>query len=779
MGFCSRSSTYLSTAIVDKREIIVETGSCRRLLGSATATAGNLRPDRAGIATRSMSAILRIALPVPLGQLFDYRAPAPPLPAPAPGTRVLVPFGRGRRVGVVVAVAATTEVPAERLKTILQVLDPEPLFDAELRSTIAWAADYWLAPLGEAYAAALPLALREARPLPALGNERWSLTAAGTAALNAASRRGGSAALLDQLAAGARDAATLDLALPGWRAAARRLRHAGLVACDDSASAEAGTAVTPAPALSAEQQAAVAAVAAAHGHFQPFLLQGVTGSGKTEVYLALIEQALARGEQALLLVPEIGLAPQTLRRLRERLGVAIAVLHSNLAEGARARAWLAARAGNARVIVGTRSAVFTPLPRAGLIIVDEEHDGSYKQQEGFRYHARDLAVMRARALGVPVLLGSATPALESLANVESGRYALLRLVARPGNSRMPRVQVLDLRRQRAEHGLSPPLLQALDETLARGEQALVFKNRRGYAPVLLCHACGWHAECPRCERPLTLHAARATLLCHHCGHAQPIPAHCPACAGGPLQPQGHGTERLEQALLARYPTLPVLRVDRETTRGRDGFAALLAPLAAGGAAILVGTQMLAKGHDLPNLTLVAIVGVDAGLYSVDFRAPERLAQLIVQVAGRAGRAAKPGRVLLQTHHPDHPLLQRLLAGGYPALAAELLGERRAALLPPYAHQALLRAQAPQRAAVEAFLAAAAAALPRDAGLEIAGPLPAPLPRRAGLERGQLLVASMSRSILHRALAPWHAMLAALPAARRVRWSLDVDPVDAG
>jgi len=455
------------------------------------------------------------------------------------------------------------------------------------------------------------------------------------------------------------------------------------------------------------------------------------------------------------------------------------VLHSNLAERARARAWLAARAGSARVVIGTRSAVFTPLPQAGLIIVDEEHDSSYKQQEGFRYHARDLAVMRARTLGVPVLLGSATPALESLANVESGRYALLRLSARPGGSRMPRVQVLDLRRQRAEHGLSPPLLQALDETLARGEQALVFKNRRGYAPVLLCHACGWHAECPRCERPLTLHAARAALLCHHCGHAQPVPVQCPACAGGPLQPQGHGTERLEQALLARYPALPVLRVDRETTRGRDGFAALLAPLAAGGAAILVGTQMLAKGHDLPNLTLVAIVGVDAGLYSVDFRAPERLAQLIVQVAGRAGRAAKPGRVLLQTHHPDHPLLQRLLAGGYPALAAELLGERRAAALPPYAHHALLRAQAPQRAAVDAFLSAAAAALPRDALLEIVGPLPAPLPRRAGLERGQLLVASASRSTLHRALTPWHAALAALPAARRVRWSLDVDPVEAG
>ena len=778
-GFCKRWSTYLSTATVDKREIVVETGSWRCLLGSATATIGNPSPDRGGMVPRSMSPILRIALPVPLGQLFDYRAPAAPTPPPAPGTRVLVPFGRGRRVGVVVAVSDTTGVAPERLKEVLEVLDPEPLFDAELGGAIAWAAGYWLAPLGEAYATALPLALRTARPLPALGDEGWAVTAAGRAARAVSRRRGSSAALLELLAAGTLDAATLDFSLPGWRAAARRLQRAGLIARADRAADETSRSTRPAPSLSAEQQAAVAAVALAHGHFQPFLLKGVTGSGKTEVYLALIEQALARGEQALLLVPEIGLAPQTLGRLRERLGVAIAVLHSNLAEGARARAWLAARAGSARVIVGTRSAVFTPLPRAGLIIVDEEHDSSYKQQEGFRYHARDLAVMRARKLGVPVLLGSATPSLESLANVESGRYALLSLLERPAGRSMPHVQVLDLRRQRAEDGLSPTLLRALDETMVRGEQALVFRNRRGYAPVLLCHGCGWHAECPRCERPVTLHAARSALLCHHCGQAQQVPARCPACSGGPLLPQGHGTERLEQALQARYPNLPVLRVDRETTRGRDGFTALVGPLAAGGAAILVGTQMLAKGHDLPNLTLVAIVGVDAGLYSVDFRAPERLAQLIVQVAGRAGRAAKPGRVLLQTHHPDHPLLQRLLAGGYTALASDLLEERRAAALPPYTHQALLRAQASQRAQVDAFLCAAAAALPRDALLEIAGPLPAPLPRRAGLDRGQLLVASTSRSTLHRALTPWHAALAALPAARHVRWSLDVDPVDAG
>jgi primosomal protein N' (replication factor Y) len=534
---------------------------------------------------------------------------------------------------------------------------------------------------------------------------------------------------------------------------------------------------TGAPILSSEQQQAVAAVGASLGRYQPFLLDGVTGSGKTEVYLALIEQVLAQGKQALLLVPEIGLAPQTVRRLRERLGVAVEVLHSNLAEGDRARAWLRARAGSARVILGTRSAIFTPLPRAGLIIVDEEHDGSYKQQDGFRYHARDLAVVRARALGVPVLLGSGTPSLESLANAEAGRYRHLHLRARPGAVRAPQVQIIDIRAQRLQHGLSPALLAAVAATIERGEQALVFRNRRGYAPVLLCHACGWHAECPGCQRPLTLHAGRRQLICHHCDRRQRVPAACPACGAAELTAQGHGTERLEEALLARFPEVPVLRVDRETTRRKDAFDGMLARLADERPAILVGTQMLAKGHDLPNLTLVAIVGVDEGLHSVDFRAEERLAQLVVQVAGRAGRARKPGHVLLQTHQPDHPMLRNLLAHGYAATARELLAERRQTGLPPFSHQVLLRAEATARDAVDAFLAAAHAALPADPALQIAGPMPAPMALRAGRQRGQLLIESASRAALRKVLRPWQLALGALPAARKLRWSLDVDPVD--
>ncbi|MGN6481624.1 replication restart helicase PriA, partial [Luteibacter sp.] len=488
-----------------------------------------------------MSSVLRVALPVPLLTLFDY---LPPLAGVAgAGSRVRVPFGRGEMVGIVIDPAAEPAVGAKRLKRASEVLDDGPLLDAELLATLAWAADYWAGAPGEAVANALPLALREPKPLPPTGREVWALTLQGRAARDARSRKGGSAALLDALYDGPRAADELGFALPDWRAAARRLIEAGLVEKLELREGTLPATPAPGPALSDEQARAVAAVAEGLGRFQPYLLDGVTGSGKTEVYLALIEKALAEGKQTLLLVPEIGLAPQTVRRLRERLGIAIEVLHSNLAEGDRARAWLRARDGSARVVIGTRSAVFTPLPNAGLIIVDEEHDPSYKQQEGFRYHARDLALVRAKAHGVPVVLGSATPSLESLANVEAGRYERLVLRARPGASQPTRVQIVDMRAQRLDHGLSPTLVNAVAACVARGEQALVFRNRRGYAPVLLCYDCGWHADCPRCERPMTLHAGRRRLICHHCDNTIAQPAACPACQSTNLSPQGQGTER--------------------------------------------------------------------------------------------------------------------------------------------------------------------------------------------------------------------------------------------
>ena len=722
-----------------------------------------------------MPLVHRVALPVPLPTLFDYLPPATGVAQV--GSRVLVPFGRHKSVGVVVHADVPAQVGSAKLKRMLRVLDDTPLLDAELMQTLAWAAEYWLGAPGEAYANALPLLLREDKPLPETQTPIWQLTVAGRSALDAGSRRGSSRVLLQTLLAGPMSTAELDLSLPDWRAAARRLADAGLIERGEPAPAPRFFPSAPKLALHAEQEAAVAAVNEAFGRFQPFLLDGITGSGKTEVYLSLIERTLAQGRQALLLVPEIGLAPQTVRRLRERLGVPVEVLHSNLAEGERARAWLRMRAGEAKVVLGTRSAVFAPLPQAGLIIVDEEHDGAYKQQEGFRYHARDLALLRARALQVPVLLGSATPSLESLANVEAGRYQALHLRSRPAATQPPQVQIVDMRAQRLEHGLSPALLHAVGEAVARGEQALVFRNRRGYAPVLLCHQCGWYAQCPRCEHPLTLHAAWRKLVCHHCDLQAPVPTSCPACGAQELKPQGQGTERLEEALAAHFPQVPVLRIDRETTRRRDAFEQLLGNLADDAPAILVGTQMLAKGHDLPNLTLVAIVGVDEGLLSVDFRASERLAQLVVQVAGRAGRARKPGRVLLQTHHPGHPLLHTLLARGYAAAASELLAERKQTALPPYGHQVLLRCEAHQRAAVDAFLSEACAALPMTDALQIAGPMPAPMPLRAGRQRGQLLIESSSRRDLHAAVRPWSLQLAQLPSARKVRWSLDVDPID--
>ena len=716
-----------------------------------------------------MNPVLRVALPVPLHAVFDYRHPV----AIEPGCRVLVPFGRRDVVGVVVGASADSELDPARLKSVVRVLDEAPLPTAELLATLQWAARYYQHPLGEVLQAALPVALRSARPLPATGIEVLGLTEAGTVAAIAPRRRRGTRidALLEALARGpvalsqARElagaAGVRTLLARGW---ARRIEHAPQQ-----------QAVTDGIVLNAAQREAADAVIAADG-FNAFLLEGVTGSGKTEVYLEVIRASLARGRQALVLVPEIALTPQALRRFREGLGVDVAALHSGLGELERARAWLAAARGEAGVVLGTRSAVFVPLPRAGVIVVDEEHDASYKQQDGFRYHARDLAVVRAKALGVPVMLGSATPSLESLANVVAGRYHGLRLDRRAGAAQPPALRVVDLRRQRLRHGLAAPVLDAIGACVARGEQALVFKNRRGYSPVLICHDCGWSAHCPDCERALTLHRRLGRLRCHHCGREQPVPRACPDCGGLALNPLGEGTERLEDALVERFPGVPVLRVDRDSTRGRHARDALFEALPDSGARILVGTQMLAKGHDLPHLTLVVVVGVDEGLHSVDFRAAERLGQLIVQVSGRAGRAERPGTVILQTHNPGHPLLALLLERGYRAFSRHLLEERREAGLPPFAQFALLRAETPHKPLLDEFLAAAAQAT-SDAAVVAHGPMDAPMPRRAGAFRGQVLLESPERAALQAFLPGWLDALRAMPLARKLRWSIDVDPVD--
>jgi primosomal protein N' (replication factor Y) len=716
---------------------------------------------------------LRVALPVPLPRLFDYLPPAGATPDRSwIGRRVRVPFGRGDReqVGIVVDL-----VPVEpELKRADACLDAAPLLDGELFDSLRWAAGYYHAPLGEVLTAALPVALRAGQPLPDTGRHGWRLTDAGSAAATAPGRDGRPRRLLLALSAGALDEDALERADADWREPVRALARRGLVERIPWPGAPVA-APRDGPPLMPAQAAALAALRDGDG-FRVTLLEGVTGSGKTEVYLQAIADCVAAGRQALVLVPEIGLTPQTLARFRERLGVPVLATHSGLADGERVRAWTAMARGEGRVLVGTRSAVFCPLPNAGLIVVDEEHDGSYKQQDGVRYHARDLAVVRARGLGVPVLLGSATPSLESLQNALAGRYAHLRLDRRAGSAKPPSVRVLDVRKRPLQHGLSQDLLDAVGRCVARGEQALVFKNRRGYAPVLLCHDCGWSAHCARCDAAMTVHAGGRRLICHHCGARARPPDACPDCASLALMPQGAGTERIEQVLAERFPDTRVVRIDRETTRHRDAIEKHLREFG-DAPGILVGTQMLAKGHDLPRLTLVAVVGVDEGLFSADFRAGEKLAQLLIQVAGRAGRAALPGEVVLQTHHPEHPLLTTLLVGGYPAVAALQLAEREAAEFPPFAHLALLRAEAALDADTQGFLQDARDRFGTHAGTWLNGPMPAPMARRAGKARGQLLLGAGQRAPLHAALADWLPRLHALPSARRVRWSVDVDPTD--
>ncbi|MDY0979828.1 primosomal protein N' [Stenotrophomonas sp. CFBP8994] len=717
---------------------------------------------------------LQVALPLPLPQWFDYAPPpgAPPGPGMV-GRRLRVPFGSRELVGVVAGIGTVTDGNA--LRAAVEWLDPAPLLGGELWTSLQWLARYTHAPLGEVVSTALPAPLRRGEPVPDTHRWGWQLTAEGLehrAKLRAGTRPH---RLAEQLAGGSVDEDLLDEAMDDWRSAARSLAKRGLVERIALEHAPALPALRPGPTPNAEQANAIAAITA-HARFGAFLLDGVTGSGKTEVYLQAIVDCLARGRQALVLVPEIGLTPQTLARFRSRLGIAVHVLHSGLNDNERARVWAAAARGEAQVIVGTRSAVFTPLPNAGLIVVDEEHDGSYKQQDGIRYHARDFALVRAKALDVPVVLGSATPSLESLHNAHAGRYTHLRLKQRAGEARPPRVRVLDVRKRPLKDGLSAEVMEGIGQHLAAGHQVLVFKNRRGYAPVLLCHDCGWTAPCKRCDAPMTVHAGGRRLQCHHCGARQPAPLACPDCASLALQPQGIGTERLEERLVEAFADFPVIRIDRGTTNRRDALETQLATLG-DRAGILVGTQILAKGHDLPKLTLVVVVGIDEGLFSADFRASEKLAQQLIQVAGRAGRASDAGEVWLQTHHPGHPLLETLVNGGYHAFADAELQQREAAGFPPFAHLALMRAEAQQVEHANAMLMAVRELIAHECHVERFGPMPAPMPRRAGYQRTQLLLSAPARRPLHALLDQIMPLVYGLPQARKVRWSLDVDPTD--
>ena len=666
--------------------------------------------------------IVRVALDVPLRHLFDYRLPDHEQLSTADiGYRVCVPFGQRQKVGIIVELAAASELPLAQLKPVTAVLRDVPRLPAAWFHLTEFCAAYYHAPLGQVMLSTLPTGLRSVAPVKARARRR---------------------------------------AVPQ-------------------------TLAQQAPALTLEQEAALRAMAEGAGGFCAYLLHGVTGSGKTEVYLRMIERTLAAGQQSLLLVPEINLTPQLEARLTARFpNAGLVSLHSELGDAARGRNWRAALTGGARIVLGTRLAVFVPLPELGLIVVDEEHDSSFKQQDGIRYSARDLAVFRARDSHIPIVLGSATPSLESWANATGndggGRYRLLSLQQRAvEGARLPLVRTIDTRVDKPEEGLSRALLVAIEERLERAEQSLVFLNRRGYAPVLACPACGWTSHCHRCAANLVLHLADHCLRCHHCGFEARVPMHCPTCGNQDISAFGRGTQRIEAALTERFPEARILRVDRDSASSRRQWEALVARIEGGEADILVGTQMLAKGHDFPKLTLVGAIAPDAALFAADWRAPERLFAQLMQVAGRAGRAERPGEMLLQTQFPDHPLYDAVVRHDYQAFAAAQLRERQQAGFPPYTYQAMLRAEAPRMADALCFLAAARGCpLPKEEPLvTFYDPVPMRLSRRASLERGQLLVESSSRRTLQRFLGHWVTQLDAIKSPSRLRWHLEVDPFE--
>ncbi|WP_298219874.1 primosomal protein N' [Halothiobacillus sp.] len=723
----------------------------------------------------------QVALPGPLQTLFTYGVPnQTPVQA---GIRVQVPLGKGQRMGVLWS-------PAEKeaewvIKPVLSVLDDEPLLDVELLACLGWAADYYHFPLGETVLAALAPRLRQGQSLRGMA---WRILPSGEQALVEGTLRGvRQRALLERIAQtpeGVSESRLRDFP----KAVRQRLADMGLIEPFEQTvswmwpvRADTSANTLPAPTLNEAQSAAVTEVAASLDRFGVWLLEGVTGSGKTEVYLNLIDQVLAQGRQVMILVPEIALTPQLVTRFTDRLGLVPAVLHSGLNDGDRLNAWLAARSGDAKVVIGTRSAVFQPFADLGLIVVDEEHDGSFKQSEGFGYHARDVAIWRARRLGVPIMLGSATPSLESLRNVSLGRYHLLTLPERAGGAAMPDIRLLDVRQQRMRGGLSDELAAAIETHLLAGGQVMLYLNRRGYASNLLCHACGWVAECPHCDSFMTWHRGAQRLRCHHCGFECQPPTACPSCST-PLSPRGLGTEQLEDVLTGLFPGFGIERLDRDALSRVGELDRRLASIQSGEARLIVGTQILVKGHDFPHVSLVAVVDADQALFANDFRGAERFAQQLIQVAGRAGRASRAGTVLVQTHQPEHVGLNRLILAGYASFAQTLLAERAEAGLPPVRAAALIRADARDVDAPRDLLTHMADWLhqyhadPADSPLDVWGPVPAPLARRAGRYRYQLLILADDRPRLHAALT----QLESWQGSRRtkgIRWSIDVDPVD--
>ena len=803
----------------DSDENAADTGPVRDLFGAAVLTSGSTTVSadnspagvardesgcepETGVTTEAKTGsnvkpggksdtFVEVAVPSPLHRTFDYIWPfAEPAIA---GLRVTVPFGRRSVTAFVVSARSTTEVPVDKLKRVTRCLESEPLLDADMVDLLSWAGRYYRYPLGEVFATALPAPLRKGESAALEKSEIYRAEPQGRGD-SIATRAPIQKALYEVIkAAGITGvpASELSSVTRGWRRPVNQLINKGLIERFEVEDLPQNKSHESAKQLSDEQQHALATVRNALGGYQAFLLNGVTGSGKTEVYLQLIQEVLAERQQVLVLVPEISLTPQLLQRFRRRLNGCLVCLHSAMSDRERMQNWLLAANGRADVVIGTRSAVFTPLPKLGLIVIDEEHDASLKQQDGFRYHARDLALLRARNCAVPVLMGTATPSLESLRNVEAGRFQELSLTHRAAGASSPTIALLDIRRRRLREGLSDRLIEAMRKHIDEQGQVLVFLNRRGFAPTLICNDCGSPANCTRCDAHMTVHARLSLLRCHHCGAERPLPSACEDCSSENLDRVGCGTERVEAALIELFPDVGVLRIDRDSTRRKGALQQHLQAATDGEAQILVGTQMLAKGHHFPNVTLVGVLDSDRGLYGTDFRSLEQMGQLIVQVAGRAGRETRPGTVLVQTRNPENPLLQTLVFDGYEKFALELMNERRVSGLPPFAHVCLIRAEAVTAEEPRRFLDKIAHTVRMHArtldvsdiaeekheSIDWFGPVPAPMERLAGRYRAQLLVIGNRRSVLNHTLGIIIDNFHETADARRVRWSIDVDPLD--
>ena len=722
--------------------------------------------------------IVRVALDLPLSKLFDYSLDNDI--SISPGQRVLVSFGRKEMVGVAIECVASSALLAERIKPVLRVLDDTPVMPDELLGLLHFCSNYYHYPLGATVLAALPSRLRIKRAIAIQEEMQYVLSSSGCALdlILLPKRKVVQHRILAALRLGALSIAQVRALSSSGVSALKGLLDAGWVETRAVASIHDTSTFSDTHTLTLEQQQAVDLIATTVC-FSCILLHGITGSGKTEVYVHAMNRILQQGGQVLLLVPEINLTPQLENYFRGRLpDVELVSLHSGLSDDERMRNWLHAQSGRARIVLGTRLAVFAPLPRLALVIVDEEHDASFKQQDGLRYSARDVAIFRASQRDVPIVLGSATPSLESYYNAQSGRYKMLRLTQRAvTQAKLPTINCINIGNVAMQHGLSEPLMKALSERLQRGEQSLIFVNRRGYAPVLMCSACGWMSGCTNCAGKLVLHLKDGRLRCHHCGHQERVPQACPSCGNTDLQPIGVGTQRIESMLRESFPGARILRVDRDSTRNKGAWQVMRQQIQDNAVDILVGTQMLAKGHDFPNLTLVGVVNPDSALYSNDFRASEKLFSQLTQVAGRAGRADKPGQVLIQTAFPEHPLFDSLQRHDYDAWAKTLVDERKSAGFPPFVYQVLLRAEAKSEPHVYSFLGRA-----REDAIKLAMPVdvysvvPAVMPRRANHFLAQLLVQSEARKSLQQFLREWYPLLGVL-ADNKLRWSLDIDPMD--